>query len=64
MSLSYPVPVPGLDTALVVHTVYSTDFLLTGDVTEFIAKPRHRVNRRHEWESPGWEGDTRPYRST
>ena len=54
----------GLDTALVVHTAYSTDFLLTGDVTEFVAKPRHRVNRRREWESPSWEGDTTPYRGT
>mgnify|MGYP001765737035 CR=1 FL=1 len=54
----------GLDTALVVKTAYSADFLLTGDVTEYVAKPRHRANRRREWESPSWEGDTSPYRRT
>ena len=51
----------GLDTALVVRTAYSMNFLRDFEVREIIAKPRDRVRKSPEYECENWNGDLEKY---
>jgi len=51
----------GLDTALVVKTVYSMNFLKHFEVKEIIAKPRCRVTELPEYKFKNWKGDLNKY---
>lgn len=51
----------GLDTALIVKTCHSHEFLEGFEVLEFIGKPRHPRVRHPEYEDDSWRGDLDQY---
>jgi hypothetical protein len=53
----------GLDTALVVRTVYTMDFFSDFEVVEILARPRYRVRKLPEYEWDNWRGNLSPYYS-